>query len=273
MAFVKSGVESFLACNSEARNTPTGSRSIRMLLWAGVSWLSLGVGFAQENQPTGTEAAKKVRWESEFALGLTLTAGNRDSWLLTADARTRRKKHPTEWAFGLSASYGEVEGVKSTELLRGYGQFNRLFGEYWFGYLRADGLHNDITDVDYRFTVGPGLGRYLIKRKQTTLTVESGATFLWERVAGIENDYVAVRFAERFEHKFNDRVRVWQSAEFLPAVEDFSDYVLDSEAGIDSALSKSLSLRVYLQDTYDSEPAPGRKPNDLRLVSALVVKF
>lgn len=249
------------------------SLNVRFLIVAGVTCLSFGMAFAQGSQPTSTEAPKKVRWESEIALGLTLTSGNTDTVMLTADARTQRKKHPTEWSFGLSASYGEVEDVKSTELLRGYGQFNRLFGEYWFGYLRADGLHNDITGVDYRFTVGPGLGRYLIKRTQTTLRVEAGGTFLWERVAGIEKDYVAVRFAERFEHKISDRVRMWQSAEFLPAVEDWSDYVLNMEAGIDSALSKSLSLRVYLQDIYDSKPAPGRKPNDLRLVSALVVKF
>ncbi len=226
-------------------------------------------GAQEKSQPS----PPKERWQSEVALGLTMTHGNRDTLVLTFDARTQRKKHPTEWAFGLNASYGEISGVKSTESLRGFGQVNRLFGEYWFGYLRADGLHNDITGVDYRFTVGPGLGRYLIKRTQTTLRIEAGGTFLWERVVGIEKEYVAVRFAERFEHKISDRVRMWQSAEFLPAVEDWSDYVLNMEAGIDSALSKSLSLRVYLQDIYDSKPAPGRKPNDLRLVSALVVKF
>jgi len=247
---------------------------VRLISAVGLIWLGASCA-AEETSPQQKPKAEppKEKWQSEIALGLTMTSGNKDTLMLTADARAQRKKYPTEWAFGLSASYGEVSGVKSTELFKGFGQFNRLFGQLWFGYLRADGLHNDITDVDYRFTLGPGLGRYLIKRKQTTLTVESGATFVWERVAGIENDYVTVRFAERFEHKFNDRTRLWQSVEFLPAVEDWSDYVVNAEVGIDSALSKALSMRVYLQDTYDNKPAPGREPNDLRLISALVVKF
>lgn len=247
---------------------------VRLISAVGLMWLGASCAAeetAAQQKPKAEPA--RTKWQSEIALGLTMTSGNKDTLMLTADARTQRKTHQTEWAFGLSASYGEVSGVKSTELFRGFGQFNWVFGQLWFGYLRADGLHNDITDVDYRFTVGPGLGRYLIKRKQTTLSVESGATFLWERIAGTENDYVAVRFAERFEHRFNDLVRVWQSVEFLPEVEDWSDYLVNAEAGIDSALSKALSVRVYLQDTYDSKPAPGRQPNDLRLVSALVVKF
>ncbi|MCX7721616.1 MAG: DUF481 domain-containing protein [Verrucomicrobiae bacterium] len=247
-------------------------RKLRICLFALLG--CFGAVWVCAQQPVATNAEpKKGKWESEVALGLTLTSGNRETWLLTGDARTQRKKPPTEWSFGLNASYGETEDVKSTELLRGYGQGNRLWGEYWFLYARGDGLHNDITGVDYRFAVGPGLGRYLLKRSRTSLSVEAGATFVWERVSSAANDYVAVRFAERFEHKFNDRARVWHSVEWLPAVDDWSDYVLTAEAGVDSALSKLLSMRVYVQDIYDSEPALGRKPNDLRLVSALVVKF
>jgi hypothetical protein len=32
-------------------------------------------------------------------------------------------------------------------------------------------------------------------------------------------------------------------------------------------------LRVYLDDTYNNVPAPGRKKNDLKLVAAVAYKF
>ena len=36
---------------------------------------------------------------------------------------------------------------------------------------------------------------------------------------------------------------------------------------------KRLNISSILQDTYDNEPAPGRKKNDIKLVTALVYKF
>ena len=85
--------------------------------------------------------------------------------------------------------------------------------------------------------------------------------------------YMALRLAERFEHKLNDRARVWQSAEFLPQVDDFSNYVIVAEVGVEADLTEKLSLRSFIQDNYDNDPARGRKKNDVRLVTALAYKF
>ena len=42
---------------------------------------------------------------------------------------------------------------------------------------------------------------------------------------------------------------------------------------IEAALTKSLSLRSYVQDNYDHRPAAGRKKNDIRWVTAVAYKF
>jgi hypothetical protein len=68
-------------------------------------------------------------------------------------------------------------------------------------------------------------------------------------------------------------VRIWEWVEYLPQVEDFGNYILNAEIGVESSLSKALSLRVYVVDTYNSVPAPGRKKNDVKLVAALGVRF
>ena len=59
----------------------------------------------------------------------------------------------------------------------------------------------------------------------------------------------------------------------LPQVDKFSNYILNAEAGIETAITKKLSQKTYLQDSYHSEPAPGRLKNDMRLVAALAYKF
>jgi hypothetical protein len=94
-----------------------------------------------------------------------------------------------------------------------------------------------------------------------------------EKVGDDEDSYMTLRVAERFEHKLSASAKLWQTAEWVPAVEEFDNYVFNFEIGVETGITKSMSLRTYLQDTYRSEPAPGRKSNDVKLVAAIAYKF
>jgi len=60
----------------------------------------------------------------------------------------------------------------------------------------------------------------------------------------------------------------------LPKVDDWSqNYLLNLEAGIDTPITTHWSLRVVFQDQYASQPANGRKCNDLRLLAGTAYKF
>jgi len=43
--------------------------------------------------------------------------------------------------------------------------------------------------------------------------------------------------------------------------------------GVESGLSKSWALRFVLQDTYDNQPAPGRKENDFKVIAGIQWKL
>lgn len=212
-------------------------------------------------------------WESSIALGFTLTKGNSDTLLGTANWLSTKKWDKNELRFGADGAYGKNNGEVNTEYLRGFGQYNRLFTDRFYGYFHVEGYHDGVADIDYRFILSPGVGYYFIKEASTTLSGEVGPGWVTEKKGGIEDDFFTLRFAERFEHKFNDHLRVWESLEYLPKIEDWANYILNAEIGVESGLSRTLSLRVYLQDTYTSRPAAGRKENDLKLVTALAYKF
>jgi putative salt-induced outer membrane protein YdiY len=213
------------------------------------------------------------KWERSASFGFTLTSGNSHNVLFTADAQAQKKWPEDELSFGANAGYGKSEGVKNNDYLKGYGQYNRLFTERFYGYARLDAMHDDIADVDYRVTLGPGAGYYFIKRQQTRLSTEAGPAFVYERQGGETHGYMTLRLGERFEHKVKDGARIWQSLEILPQVDDFDNTLVNAELGLEAPITKALSLRVVFQDTYDHEPAPGRLKNDLKLVSALAWKF
>jgi putative salt-induced outer membrane protein YdiY len=213
------------------------------------------------------------KWNSSAAAGLTLTSGNSDTMLATANIGTEKKWDKNEVAFGVDGAYGEQDDEKNVETLHGFGQYNRLFTERFFGLFRADALHDAIADVEYRVTLSPGVGYYFIKNKTTFLRGEVGPGVVFEKAGGETDTYMTLRLAERFEHQLSKTARIWQSAEILPDVSDWENYIVNAEIGIDVAINTRWSLRAYLQDTYDNKPADGRKHNDLKLVVGTAYKF
>jgi len=212
-------------------------------------------------------------WESSISAGLSLTKGNSDTLLTTVAFKTRRKTQANEFSFGTDGSYGKNDSVKNNETLHGVSQYNHLFSDRFFGYFNAEGLHDGIADLQYRFTFSPGAGYYFLKETKTTLAGEAGPALIFQRLGDVDTTYATLRLAERFEHKLDNGARVWEKAEFLPEVDKPDNFLVNAEIGAEAAITKTLSLRVTLQDNYINQPAPGRKDNDVKLISGVVYKF
>jgi putative salt-induced outer membrane protein YdiY len=219
------------------------------------------------------------KWVTTAAASLTLTRGNSETFLATVGVDTQRKWAKDEVFMGASAGYGESTvndvNTKNTEFVQGFGQYNHLFTERLYGGLRLDGQYDGIAGIEYRFKVSPMIGYYLIKNDRMTLAVEGGPALIYEHLEGQHaHGYWAARFAERFEYKLTATTRLWESLEYLPQVDEWDkNYLLNLEAGIETAITKKWSLRVVFQDQYASEPAPGRKENDMRLLAGTAYKF
>jgi len=238
----------------------------RLLTVAGLSVLTTcALADVSTNQP--------AKWDSSLAFGLTLTSGNSDTLLTTAAFKSRKKTDENEFGLGLDGAYGENDSVKNNETLHGGAQWNHLFTERFYSYVNGEGLHDGIADIQYRFTIGPGAGDYFIKTANTALAGELGPSVIFQRLGDVDSIYGSLRLAERFEHKLRTGARVWERAEILPQVNKFENFLVNAEVGAETALTKTLSLQVTLQDNYVNQPAPGRKDNDVKLISSLVYKF
>ena len=224
--------------------------------------------------PTGTVVpGKKYPWESSVVARLTVTSGNSDTVLGDIILGTVRKTPVNEFRFGAEAAYGKANSVKNIEAYHVFGQWNHLFNERLYSYVRGDFLRDTVADLRYRVTLSAGAGYYLIKQTNTTLSAEVGPGVVFRDLGGSHESYATLRLAENFEHKFSPGTRVWEMAEILPQVDRLQNYILNLEVGAEAALSKSLSLQVVLSDSYNSEPAAGRKRNDVKLMSGVAYKF
>lgn len=211
-------------------------------------------------------------------IGATLTDGNSESTKANASLNVQAEKEKLGSILGgIQVNYGEskVDGEEEKDLdnAKAFINVKKTATPMTFFYFDTSALYDNIADIDYRLTAGPGGGFYAVKSARDTLSFEAGPTYVWERVAEEDDDYLAVRVAQRYEHVFAPGTRFWQSAEYLPEAGDFGNHLLNAEVGCEAALNSRMSLRLVLQDKYDSEPGPDLERNDILFIAGVSFKL
>ena len=227
-------------------------------------------------------AEEPGKWENTVAFGLNLTQGNSNTFLGNLTISSERKKVSDEIRLGLEANYGEseVKGADGEKIKETNVQNSRISGDYkWlldernYIYVNGDLSQDEIADIDYRFYMGPGAGRYFLKNDKSNFGLEGGISYIKEKLGGIEDDRAVLRLYERWEYTLSDTSKLWQYLEYLPALDDFNNYLLNGEIGIEAAMNTHLNLRLVLQDKYNNRPATGKEKNDLTLIAGISCKF
>ena len=234
------------------------NKSLTLLTFLGLSNLA----YSEETQPDSP-------WKVTGAASLAHASGNSDSASHSLQLSAKYAKDKNEVFLGADWLYSESNGDTSTDSFRIQGQYNRQVTERFFHGINGSYFTDRVADLDYRTELGLSLGYYLIKNDDTSLSLEAGLGMAWEEQGGESNDLVISRFAQRFEHQLSKRAKIWQSIAFTPKFDDFNDYNLIAEAGIDTTISQHWALRSSVRYQYDSSPAAGRQSDDTTLLMGL----
>ena len=221
------------------------------------------------------------KWVSSVGAGLTLTSGNSDTLLATAVAATGIKWSKNEFGAGVDGAYGQSKVPPATtntvnnEMIHGFLQYNRVITDGLYAYGRFEGRSDHVADLQYRLTLSPGAGYYIINNTNTDLSLEAGPGYLWQQQAGVYSEYWTLRFAQRYHQVLSDRARLRESIEYLPKADEFNNYIVNALVGLEADITKDkkLALTTYVTDVYNSRPAPGKKNADVTWVTGIVYKF
>lgn len=223
-------------------------------------------------------APKKVvgEWEKSGLVGFNLTSGNSDTTLLTTGLKAALDKDGNLWNFGLEYGFGEDNdrndpetGDTSRNDLRFNGRYDHLLSERLYAGFGTKFLYDEIADVDYRVNLDPNLGYFILRDNSFKFSLEGGPAYIFERVGGIEDDYLAARFGDRFEWAISCTSKLYQAAEVVMDVSDTDNYIVNAELGVEAALNASMALVLTIRESYDNVPAEGREKDDLAVISAL----
>lgn len=267
----------------EARGEGSGSAGRKLTRTIGLGVATL-VAFASASIAQAQDAStNKPPWTASAAAGLTLTRGNSHTTTATLNLDADRKTDVQEILLGADATYataqqsGQSSAEETAEVVHGSAQYNRFAIQNFYYGIKLDGIHDGIADINYRFSVSPLAGYYLINRTNTSLAVEAGPSLVIQETgtSGHRDNsrFWTLRAGERFEHKFSATARVWQSFEIFPQVDKFDNYYFNAEIGAEAALVGHWKLRSFIDDTYYNIPAAGRLKNDTKIVAALAYTF
>jgi putative salt-induced outer membrane protein YdiY len=254
------------------------AKAIFRTSFAALSMCGILCGMNSACAQTPADDTSKTAWHGDLALGLEVTQGNSKTLTSHGSATATKLLPADEFRFGVDGAYsldnfGATNETRTAENVHGFADYKHLFTDRFFGNLHLDAYHDDVEDIQNREIIGPALGYFFIKTDATRLNAEVGASYEHLRQGGEDSDFFTLRLGEHAEHSFGKQAKVWEGINYYPKVDDFKQYLLSGEAGVEASLNNRLALRVVFQDNYNSNPAPGKVPNDIAIISSLVWKY
>lgn len=205
----------------------------------------------------------KTAWRWTLDLGADSTSGNKDTSRYDASLTAQKETERHFFWFRAGSRFGTSDGEKDTDNTEVEGRAERNLGERTYAALDGNVFQDRMADLTYRARANVSLGRYLIRTERTLLGAELGPGYVREKKGGEIDGFAAGRAAQYAERVLLSSLLAWQSVEYILNFEDTEVFFLNAEVGLEAVLSQNMSLRISLQDRYDSAPAEGKKQNDL----------
>ncbi len=226
----------------------------------------------------GTSAGKTVigpgveplsPWEITGAAGLGLSRGNQDTLNFSAQLLATYLKDADEALLGLDYAYGEDSSTTTVHNAHAFAAYNRIVTGPFYAGILAEAWYDEIAQLDYRFSVMPTAGFYLIKNDATVLALEGSAGYVWEDQDSISRGYSAFRIGQRFSHTTAGGVKLTESVSWMPEFQDTDNWLLVAQAGIAVPVSTHWAVGLSGRYTIDNTPAAGLEKDDLAVLATI----
>lgn len=215
--------------------------------------------------------AKGARWHGAVVAGGLLTRGNSNTESLNLSVEASRRGDDDRISANAGYIYSrqaDPDGPGKTTTADNWfaaGKYDYFFSEkfYGFGAIRVE--HDTIANLDLRLTPSLGVGYQWIETPDLNFGTEAGLAWVYEEYGtGGSDEHFAARFAYHVDKKFNEKVALTHNLEYLPSLEDLSDFNLNADAGVRVTLTKTMFTELKAEWRHDASPAPDAYKNDLR---------
>jgi len=244
----------------------------RTLLTAGITGFSVLATPARAQQPPSKPAPAAAPDSTHLTVDLRYVsaAGNARSTTLSTGDKLTHWAGPWTLSQELQVIYGKndsttVANFYHAALRAAYAASPRFSG---VGYVLWE--RDTPGGIVRRFEEGLGVAYKALDLPHDKLSVEAGPTLVQERHAPqTDQSFAAARLAGAYHHLFEKKAVFEQLVEFLPNLQQTTDYRFNAKSTLSVPLSGVFALSVSYDLRYTHLPPAGRQTTDSFLTAGL----
>jgi len=245
---------------------------------------------------SGFEKADKAKPDSkdatelEISAGGLASAGNSRSIAATSAGKFRLRRSSDQVGAAIAANYAESqvnkgEGLQTTvENFQGKVRYDRFLAGSFVVFGSVSARHDRFQGLDLRINLDPGFGYYFIDEEKQQLWLEAGYDFQHDirsddAIAnavgdgirlGKTNDRQSVRGFVGYSSELSESVTVATGLEYLQGFSPATNYRLNWDGSVNSAVGKGFSIATAVSVRYDHNPIPNVEKTDILTSISLV---
>jgi putative salt-induced outer membrane protein YdiY len=224
-------------------------------------------------------------WSGNLNIGLSLQAGNTRQKTLTTSAEIARRTPATAIQLNYLANYSEAEGVQNANNQRVNGNYDIRLNRHWFlrpAYLEY--YRDQLANIDYKGTLGVGLGYYIFDRESLQWLVAGGPGYQYTRFETVEpgqsdtTSTAAAVLQTSFKADITRRLKFIETIGVTLTSEEAGLYSHHAVTTLDFEIKRHLDLNVsfvwdYLQNPQTEVSGTVPQHSDFRLIVSAGLKF
>ncbi len=210
------------------------------------------------------------RWQTRVTYGLNISTGNTETENHSLRASSTLRRGPWRHQGNADFDLKKDSGSTTREQYRVGYQLDWFFREDWFAFGSSEYFQDKLRGVDYRITLGGGLGYQFWDTTLGALSLEGGISEVIEKLNGETDNNRALRIGLDYKRYYmGQRLELFHGSELLVLAERDRGEILKTSTGIRYDLNSFLSTNLRLDFDHETEPAPGRKKSDVVYVIGL----
>jgi putative salt-induced outer membrane protein YdiY len=157
-------------------------------------------------------------------------------------------------------------------------RYTNFFTEKLGWFIRQELERDTFEGIDFRSTTAAGLTYRFIKEERLSLEGSAGLSYRYDDYSdpGLDSDgYPGLDFGLNLDWQFADWGRLVTAVSYIPSLDDFGDYLIEHESGIDVPLGTSDNwvMRFGLRNQYNSAPSGGREKLDTTYFARMILSW
>ena len=226
-------------------------------------------------EPIATSKSFIKRLEGNFSLGFNSQAGSDvTTFNTTLDLRYRTLKYLV--GVNLNSSITDQPSEETQERHTVGVNYQRFRPERWYTDWFGNWEQNDQLGIKHRFSLGGGLGRYMIQTNKNHVSLMAGLQATREEFVGQDpGDTIAEgRLQFRWLHRnVSPDARVTFTAEAYPLLKDLSEYRAEGSLVWTREFFSDLDFMIDLYYSYQSSAPSEGERTDHGIITSLAYSF